>query len=103
MNAPVVEVTLCGAESAFLTVTFVPAFTVSGAPNLKFLIVIVAAAVVPPCDFDGAADGDDEGEDDDDGEDELDEEPDEEQAAAIVSVNAATATRRSALITQRYG
>lgn len=101
MKAPVVEVTLCGAESLFTTLTFVPGFTVSGAPNLKFLIVIVALEVAALFEGDEDADAFDEA----DGEGELDDEPepDEEQAAAIVRTNPAIPMRRSALISERYG
>lgn len=100
LKAPVVDVTLCGAESLFTTLTFVPGFTVSGAPNLKFLIVIVADEVAALFDGDEDADAFDEA----DGDDELDDdpEPEEEQAAAISRANAATPMRRSALITARY-
>lgn len=89
------------------TLTFAPGFTVSGAPNLKFLIVIVADEAAAPCD--GEAEAEAAAELDAaaefDGEDELDDdpEPDEEQAAAIVRTNPAIPMRRSALISERYG
>jgi hypothetical protein len=118
LKAPLVDVTLCGAESLFTTLTFVPGFTVSGAPKLKFLIVIVADEAAAPCegeaeadaaaelDGDALADGDAEldAAAEFDGDDELDDdpEPEEEQAAAISRANAATPMRRSALITARY-
>lgn len=45
---PSSEVTLWATESSLVTLIVSPAFTVSGLPKLKFLMVIVAEAAPPP-------------------------------------------------------
>jgi hypothetical protein len=97
LKLPSSAVTLWAAESEFVTLTVSPAFTVTGAPNLKFWIVIVAAAVPPPPPLaaaeDGAGAGAWEG---------VFELLFEEQAATARAANSAATANRRSLVMLRY-